>query len=269
MFGSTSSRAFCSFSCAGCMSEVWKPPPVFRIVAFRAPFFSARSLRVFTACSVPPHEKPFGKRTLATLATPFGPSFFAASSQSLSRSLRSRPMTETMACLHSLAASPMASPRSFTSIRPSSKDRTPAAHRAVYSPSERPAQACALATASGFSARSFATPARPPTNMAGWQYFVSASLSSGPFMQRSRRSKPRMGPAFASMSFTSGRSFAMSSIFTYWEPWPGNRSATGRGLPPAGAAAGAAAALAAGLAAGAAAGSGAFAGFGAFTFWGP
>mmetsp|Transcript_7674 Transcript_7674/g.20582 ORF Transcript_7674/g.20582 Transcript_7674/m.20582 type:complete len:214 (+) Transcript_7674:1303-1944(+) len=31
------------------------------------------------------------------------------------------------------------------------------------------------------------------------------------------------------MSFTSGKSFTWSSILTYWEPWPGKRSATGNG----------------------------------------
>mmetsp|Transcript_85901 Transcript_85901/g.152159 ORF Transcript_85901/g.152159 Transcript_85901/m.152159 type:complete len:270 (+) Transcript_85901:298-1107(+) len=258
MFGDTSSKAFCKRSCAGCMSDVWKAPPVFNSLACKAPFFSTIDFNSSTAASVPAQAKPFGKSEFATRQTEPDPAVFSASLQQASNTDWSRPATESMACLPTWAASCMASPRSFTRRRPSSKLKTPAAHRAVYSPKERPATHCGRSAASARSLRSLEMPARPPTNMAGWQYFVSASFSSGPLRQSSNRSYPRIGFAFASMSLTSGISFTPSSILTYWEPWPGNKSASGKGgaagtADGAGAAAGAGAAGAAvGLALGSA-----------------
>mmetsp|Transcript_109944 Transcript_109944/g.164459 ORF Transcript_109944/g.164459 Transcript_109944/m.164459 type:complete len:214 (-) Transcript_109944:464-1105(-) len=188
MFGSVSSKAAASLSCAGFMSGVWKAPAVFRTLACRAPAFSAESLRKLMAFSVPPTEKPPGKRQLAIWQTASPPSFWAAATQSGWSLSFSSPATESMACLPMSAASCMASPRSFTSFSPSSKVMTPAAQSAVYSPSERPAMTEARVTASGFSSLSFSMPARPPMNIAGWQYFVSSSLDSGPLRQMSRMS---------------------------------------------------------------------------------
>mmetsp|Transcript_39494 Transcript_39494/g.105982 ORF Transcript_39494/g.105982 Transcript_39494/m.105982 type:complete len:230 (-) Transcript_39494:14-703(-) len=125
----------------------------------------------------------------------------------------------------------MASPRTFTSRRPSSKLMTPAAQRAVYSPKDRPAMTEQRSTASALSARSFSTPARPPMNIAGWQYLVSSSFSSGPLRQSSRTSQPSISLDFCNMSFTFGMSFTSANILTYWEPWPGNRIPMGS-VPP-------------------------------------
>mmetsp|Transcript_18838 Transcript_18838/g.59877 ORF Transcript_18838/g.59877 Transcript_18838/m.59877 type:complete len:240 (-) Transcript_18838:483-1202(-) len=188
MFGRVSSSAADSFSCAGFIRGVWKAPAVLRILACRAPAFSAIVLSSLMAFSVPPTAKPFGKRRFAIWQTLPLPSLAAASLQSPSNFSLSTPATESMRCLPTAAASCMASPRSLTRRKPSSKVITPAAHRAVYSPRERPAMTEALVTTSSLSARNFSIPARPPTKSAGWQYLVSSSLSSGPFRQISRMS---------------------------------------------------------------------------------
>mmetsp|Transcript_43945 Transcript_43945/g.88640 ORF Transcript_43945/g.88640 Transcript_43945/m.88640 type:complete len:217 (+) Transcript_43945:493-1143(+) len=169
MFGRVSSRAAESFSCAGFMRDVWKAPAVFRTLACRAPAFSAMSFSSLMAFSVPPTEVPPGKRKFAMEHTAPGPSFAAACLQSGSSLSFSKPATESISCLPLCAASCMASPRSFTSLRPSSKVMTPAAQSAVYSPSERPAMTAARFTFSGLSCLSFSRPAKPPMNIAGWQ----------------------------------------------------------------------------------------------------
>mmetsp|Transcript_52212 Transcript_52212/g.161729 ORF Transcript_52212/g.161729 Transcript_52212/m.161729 type:complete len:206 (-) Transcript_52212:524-1141(-) len=127
------------------------------------------------------------------------------------------------------AASCMASPRTFTIFRPVSKSKTPATVSATYSPKESPATAWQRSIRSGLVPRNFSMAARPPTYMAGWQNFVCSSLDSGPLMQRSSRSQPRIFSAVASISFTAGRSFTLLSIFTYCEPWPGKSRPTSRG----------------------------------------
>mmetsp|Transcript_93338 Transcript_93338/g.207650 ORF Transcript_93338/g.207650 Transcript_93338/m.207650 type:complete len:226 (+) Transcript_93338:647-1324(+) len=133
-----------------------------------------------------------------------------------------------MLCLEASDASIIASPRNFTTFMPNSKSKTPATVRAVYSPRESPATACMRVVVSGLSCLSFSTPAKPPTYMAGWQYCVISSLDSGPFRQRSSKSKPRISCALTNISFTAGMSFTAESIFTYCDPWPGKRRATGR-----------------------------------------
>mmetsp|Transcript_127881 Transcript_127881/g.398286 ORF Transcript_127881/g.398286 Transcript_127881/m.398286 type:complete len:240 (-) Transcript_127881:24-743(-) len=188
MFGRVSSRAAASFSAAGFIRGVWKAPAVFRTLACSAPAFSAMVLSSLMAFSVPPTEKPPGKRQFAIWQTAPGPSFLAASTHRGLSLSPSRPATESISCLPMPAASCIASPRSFTSFSPSSKDMTPAAQSAVYSPNESPAMTEARVTASAFSSLSFSRPARPPMNIAGWQYLVSSSLSSGPFRQMSRMS---------------------------------------------------------------------------------
>mmetsp|Transcript_122959 Transcript_122959/g.348513 ORF Transcript_122959/g.348513 Transcript_122959/m.348513 type:complete len:370 (-) Transcript_122959:89-1198(-) len=229
MLGRTSSMAAESLSCAGCIRGVWKAPAVLRTLACMAPAFSAMGCRKLMAFSVPPTDLPLGKRWLEIWQTAPSPSFFLASSQSGFSLASSRPATESISCLPICAASCMASPRSFTNFSASSKLRTPAAQSAVYSPRDRPAITEQRLTASGLSAFSFSTPARPAMNIAGWQYLVSSSFSSGPLRQRSSTSHPRMSFAFSSISFTAGMSFVDSIMPTYWEPWPGKKSATGSG----------------------------------------
>mmetsp|Transcript_3347 Transcript_3347/g.7912 ORF Transcript_3347/g.7912 Transcript_3347/m.7912 type:complete len:203 (-) Transcript_3347:852-1460(-) len=149
ILGRSSLSACCSFTWAGCIKEVWKPPLVFSTLACRAPLPSARSFSFIMAVSVPATLKPLGKRTLATWQTAPEPSLEAASLQRPSRTARSSPATDTIACLPTEAASCMASPRSFTRRKPSAKSMTPAAQSAVYSPSERPAMHLALEASSG------------------------------------------------------------------------------------------------------------------------
>mmetsp|Transcript_85014 Transcript_85014/g.189980 ORF Transcript_85014/g.189980 Transcript_85014/m.189980 type:complete len:208 (-) Transcript_85014:86-709(-) len=157
------------------------------------------------------------------------PVFFVASRQRDCTTLSSRPTSESIFCFPISAASCMASPRSFTSRRASSKPRTPAAQRAEYSPREKPAMTDARVTLSGSCWRSFSTEARPAMNMAGWQYFVSSSFSSGPSWQSSSTSYPKIFSAFSNISWTLGKSFTPSSILTYCEPCPGKMRPTGSG----------------------------------------
>mmetsp|Transcript_96410 Transcript_96410/g.300982 ORF Transcript_96410/g.300982 Transcript_96410/m.300982 type:complete len:201 (-) Transcript_96410:860-1462(-) len=192
IFGSISSRALPSLSCAGFMSGVWKPPEVFRTLACRAPALSASSLSVKMDFSVPAHEKPLGKSSLAIWHTALPPSFLAASTQSCASLGLSRPATDSMACLLDFAASCMASPRSFTRASPSSKEKTPATQSAVYSPSDSPATACGRVARSSRSSRSFSRPAMPAMNMAGWQFCVSSRAASGPSKHIFKMSLPRI-----------------------------------------------------------------------------
>mmetsp|Transcript_147189 Transcript_147189/g.410017 ORF Transcript_147189/g.410017 Transcript_147189/m.410017 type:complete len:274 (-) Transcript_147189:583-1404(-) len=211
------------------MSGVWKAPWVLRTLACNAPAFSLRSLRVRMVGSVPAQEKPLGKSSFAIRQMAFLPSVLAASWQSCSSLPFSRPATESMACLPTFAASSMASPRIFTSLRPSSKLKTLAAHSAVYSPRERPAVAVNRVASAGFSTFSFSSPARPAMYMAGWHLEVSSSFDSGPLRQSSRTSQPRISLALLSMVLTAGMSLTPVIIFMYCEPWPGKSSPTGSG----------------------------------------
>mmetsp|Transcript_6767 Transcript_6767/g.18277 ORF Transcript_6767/g.18277 Transcript_6767/m.18277 type:complete len:299 (-) Transcript_6767:21-917(-) len=183
------------------------------------------------ASVVPAHEKPRGKSKFAIWQTSLPT---ACSLQSFSKVSWSTPKTESMACGLLFAASAMASPRSFTSCMPSSKVKTPAAQRAVYSPSDRPATAPGLSTASGRISRSLMRPAMPPRNMHGWQMLVSSSLLSGPLRQYSRGFQPRIASAELTICLTSGVSLRVDSMLTYCEPCPGKRSATVVGGGPAG-----------------------------------
>mmetsp|Transcript_73874 Transcript_73874/g.196313 ORF Transcript_73874/g.196313 Transcript_73874/m.196313 type:complete len:246 (-) Transcript_73874:568-1305(-) len=230
IFGISSLSAFSNFSFAGSISEVWKAPDVFSSFACIAPAFSAASFSLVMAGVVPEHEKPLGKRTLAIWHT--SPPL-ACSAQSFSSACCSRPATESMDCGRLLAASCIASPRTFTSCMPSSNVKTPAVQRAVYSPSERPATHPGRSTASGRDCLSFTRPAMPARNMAGWQMLVSSSVSSGPSMQIGSKSLPNTDFAIARYSFTSGLSFRPDSIFTYCEPWPGKSKPMVVGLGPA------------------------------------
>mmetsp|Transcript_48809 Transcript_48809/g.111185 ORF Transcript_48809/g.111185 Transcript_48809/m.111185 type:complete len:220 (-) Transcript_48809:368-1027(-) len=132
-----------------------------------------------------------------------------------------------MLCLWASAASCIASPRTFTTSMPVSKSQTWATVIATYSPRDNPATAWQRSTFSGRSTLSRSTPARPPMYMAGWQYFVSSNLDSGPLRHSSSRSNPKVRDAFVSMAFTAGSSLTADNIFTYCEPWPGKISATG------------------------------------------
>mmetsp|Transcript_56456 Transcript_56456/g.165745 ORF Transcript_56456/g.165745 Transcript_56456/m.165745 type:complete len:252 (+) Transcript_56456:338-1093(+) len=225
-----------SFSFADAMSGVWKAPPVWMIFACRARASLASSTSFSMADLSPAQVKPSGNRTFAIWHTASGlASASFASLQRLSSLARSRPATLVMACGTSSVAACIAIARTLTRSRASSKSSTPAKHRAVYSPRLRPAVAWTLMTSSFLVCLISSAPARPATNMAGWQYLVSLSLSSGPLSTRSLRSQPRTFSALVSISATAGM-FRHSFIMpTYCEPWPGKRIATGRaGFPLAG-----------------------------------
>mmetsp|Transcript_45835 Transcript_45835/g.129676 ORF Transcript_45835/g.129676 Transcript_45835/m.129676 type:complete len:204 (+) Transcript_45835:167-778(+) len=203
MLGSISSSFAAITSSAGSMRGVWNAPLVFITFACSAPALSERSLRARIATSVPATLNPFGKSSFVIWQTAlFPPSFFRACAQSSWTFGFSRPAIDRAACLPSLAASAIAVPRIFTSSRPCSKVKTPAAQSAVYSPSERPATSWHLSTASGLSFLSLTTPARPAMNISGWQLDVSSSLDSGPFRQSCSTSHPRILWDVLSISWT-------------------------------------------------------------------
>mmetsp|Transcript_36371 Transcript_36371/g.82732 ORF Transcript_36371/g.82732 Transcript_36371/m.82732 type:complete len:252 (-) Transcript_36371:95-850(-) len=221
--------ALLSSSCAGFINGVWKAPPALMTRACNARAFVASSQSLSTHFLLPAHVKPAGKSTLAIWQTGSLTDVSAAlaSLQSFSSVGRSRPATEHMHWAAASVAPCMASARSFTSFRASSNSSTPAAQQAVYSPRLRPATACGRSTASFLVSRMTSTAAMPATNIAGWQYFVSLSLFSGPLRQSSLTSQPRTFSAVASISLTAGRFTQSLSMPTYCEPWPGKSSATG------------------------------------------
>mmetsp|Transcript_65739 Transcript_65739/g.132013 ORF Transcript_65739/g.132013 Transcript_65739/m.132013 type:complete len:267 (-) Transcript_65739:635-1435(-) len=229
IFGRALSMALLSSSCAGVISGVWKAPPALMTRACRARAFVASSQSLSTAFLLPAHVKPAGKRTLAIWQTGFLDTVSAAlaSLHNFSSVGRSRPATEHMHCGTASVAPCMASARSFTSFSASSNSSTPAAQQAVYSPKLRPATACGLSTASFLVSRMTSNAAMPATNIAGWQYFVSLSLFSGPLRQSSLMSQPRTFSAVANISLTAGRLTQSFSMPTYWEPWPGKSRAMG------------------------------------------
>mmetsp|Transcript_63861 Transcript_63861/g.195299 ORF Transcript_63861/g.195299 Transcript_63861/m.195299 type:complete len:348 (+) Transcript_63861:156-1199(+) len=236
--GSRSSRALPSLAWAGAILLVWKAPDVLISFACKAFSFCARSRRMVIAFSVPPQEKPRGKRSLAITHTASLPSFLAACAHSWVSLSFSRPAMEHIFCEPTDAASCMYWPRMLTSFSPSSKLNTPAAYSAVYSPSDRPAHAWKRVAWSGLVSLSDSMPAAPARNIAGWQYRVSSSFSSGPWRQRSSRSYPRMALALSHIALTLGLSFKLDIMFLYWEPWPGNIRPTGSFGGPACTAAG-------------------------------
>mmetsp|Transcript_17898 Transcript_17898/g.56772 ORF Transcript_17898/g.56772 Transcript_17898/m.56772 type:complete len:225 (+) Transcript_17898:332-1006(+) len=206
IFGRALSIAFPRSSCAGFIMGVWKAPPALMTRACKARDFVASSQSLLMVVLLPPQVKPEGNRTFAIWHTGSLTSFSAAfaSLQSFSSVGLSRPATEHMHCAAASVASCIASARSLTSFKQSSKSRTPATQMAVYSPKLRPATACGLSTTSFLVSRSCSTAAKPAMNIAGWQYLVSLSLSSGPFKQSSFTSHPRIFSAFSSISFTAG-----------------------------------------------------------------
>mmetsp|Transcript_40865 Transcript_40865/g.117403 ORF Transcript_40865/g.117403 Transcript_40865/m.117403 type:complete len:267 (-) Transcript_40865:683-1483(-) len=231
IFGNASSRALMSCSSAGFISGEWKAPPVLITLACKARAFVARSHNFSIVVLLPAQVKPAGNKTLAIWHVASGTpvSALRASPQRRSSVARSRPATEHMHCGTMLVAPCMASARIFTSLRHSSKSRTPAAQIAVYSPRLRPATACKRSTASRFDSRRTSTAASPARNIAGWQYLVSDNFSSGPCKHNSRTSNPRIFCALSSIVRTAGKCIQSFSMPTYWEPCPGNNSATGNG----------------------------------------
>mmetsp|Transcript_50383 Transcript_50383/g.161269 ORF Transcript_50383/g.161269 Transcript_50383/m.161269 type:complete len:240 (-) Transcript_50383:120-839(-) len=205
MFGSVSSKAAASLSCAGFMSGVWKAPEALMSRACRALAFSASAWHSSTAAFVPATAKPFWKRKLEIWQTSSSPRRFLTSAQRPWSLFTSRPATESMACGHLFVASFMASARSFTSASPSAKLKTPAAQSAAYSPTPRPAAPWKRAATPSCSAWSFSRHARHAMKLAGRSYLGCSSFFSCPRSQRSRTLKSRISPALSSMSLTAGR----------------------------------------------------------------
>mmetsp|Transcript_30797 Transcript_30797/g.95775 ORF Transcript_30797/g.95775 Transcript_30797/m.95775 type:complete len:271 (+) Transcript_30797:347-1159(+) len=229
IFGSALSIALARSSSAGFMSGVWKAPPALMTRAWSARAFVASSQSLSTHFLFPAQVKPAGKRTLAIWQTGSFAVVSAAlaSLHNFSSVGRSKPATEHMHWATASVAVCMASARSFTSLSASSNSSTPAAQIAVYSPRLRPATAWGLSTVSFLDSRMTSTAHMPATNIAGWQYFVSLSLASGPLRQSSFKSQPSTFSAVASISFTAGRFTQSLSMPTYCEPWPGKSSAAG------------------------------------------
>mmetsp|Transcript_49943 Transcript_49943/g.151991 ORF Transcript_49943/g.151991 Transcript_49943/m.151991 type:complete len:299 (+) Transcript_49943:469-1365(+) len=187
-----------------------------------APASCAAVCKLSMAFFVPAHEKPLGKRMLAIWQTSPPTACLAHRPSSVSWS---RPATDSMACGLLRAASLMAAPRTFTNSMPCSNVKTPATHKAVYSPSDSPATHENFSAASGLSLRSLTMPAIPPRNMAGWHTLVSSRSSALPFRHMSSKSLPNTAFAVAIISFTSASSFRPDNIPMYCEPCPGNINA--------------------------------------------
>mmetsp|Transcript_23043 Transcript_23043/g.62813 ORF Transcript_23043/g.62813 Transcript_23043/m.62813 type:complete len:282 (+) Transcript_23043:498-1343(+) len=212
------------------MSGVWKAPEPVTSLAWSAPLALTSFSSFSMAALLPPQVAPFGKRAFATWQTVPEPISSRTCLQKPSSLSRFSPATDNSACAPPLVdASAMASDRTFMIFSPSSKDMTPAATSAAYSPTPRPATAPGRPAASGASSFNFSKAARPAMNMTGWQTSVFSSFDAGPFKHTSSASQPRMPLALLSRSLTPPTSFTFSSIFTYCEPCPGKSRPTGMG----------------------------------------
>mmetsp|Transcript_51627 Transcript_51627/g.122870 ORF Transcript_51627/g.122870 Transcript_51627/m.122870 type:complete len:218 (-) Transcript_51627:820-1473(-) len=217
MFAFSACKASIKAACAGFMRSVWNAPPALMTFTCKAPAAFASCSNFSMALLVPATVKPFGKSELASEQTSESEPAHACS-QSCVTLLRSNPATEAIFCGTCFDALCITSPRFFTSFKPVSKLNTPAAYKALYSPSERPATACTLSTRSGLSPRSFSMAAALAVNMAGWQTLVASSSSSGPSKHFSRMLKSRMSSQMRRRALTSGSALTSFSMVTYWEP---------------------------------------------------
>mmetsp|Transcript_1846 Transcript_1846/g.4100 ORF Transcript_1846/g.4100 Transcript_1846/m.4100 type:complete len:279 (+) Transcript_1846:271-1107(+) len=231
ILGTTSSIALENSSSMGLMRAVWAATPALTTRACKADAFSASSTNFSIARRVPPHMKPLGNRQLeiwqrggvASVSLAF------ASSQRSSSLARSMPATAHWLCGTNSAVFCMRLPRSCTNLKPSSKSKTSATHNAVHSPPSRPDTASGQLAALPRISVMRCIAAMPATNMAGWLYCDSMSLSSGPFKHKSLRSQPRTRLAFSSKSLTTGRSAQLCIIPTTSEPSPGKSNAAAMG----------------------------------------
>ena len=120
---------------AGAMREVWKGPLTFRGITRLAPASLARRPASSTAAASPPMTICPGQFRLAISATPRR----EAASQHFWRVARSSISTAAMALGRSCTAPAMAFPRKATRSMAVTGSKTPAAHRAEYSPRLSPA----------------------------------------------------------------------------------------------------------------------------------
>ena len=115
----------------------------------------------------------------------------------------------------------MAMARAYTSLRPSSNDRAPAATRAENSPNECPAVISGWKASPRQSAEM--TECR---NTAGCVTLVWRRSSSVPLNIISVMRYPKISFAFSNSSFASGElSYRSLPIPTNCAPWPGNTNA--------------------------------------------
>mmetsp|Transcript_27512 Transcript_27512/g.88884 ORF Transcript_27512/g.88884 Transcript_27512/m.88884 type:complete len:295 (+) Transcript_27512:540-1424(+) len=213
------SRAFLSSSAAGCMYLEWKAPETGWTMVFDlSTFMSLMVVSSLASSSLGPER-----------TRPLGKSWFAMETFGVMMSVScwsSRPMTVIIPVGTSdeSQALPMASPRSLSSLTAVFKSKTPAKARAVYSPREKPAQASALAMASGSSAWSFLTAARDVRKTHACENRVSFSFSAGPSWMIFKRSSPsKTDDARSNIALTPGASRYGAIIPTFWAPCPGNK----------------------------------------------
>ena len=127
----TVSRTGASFSRAGAMNGEWKPPAVASGIARRMPSSFATAAADAIASFEPERTCCAAELTFATVQP--------VASQSAPSCSGVAPMTAIMPDGVAAQASCMTRPRASSTVRVESKSRTPAAHRAPHSPSERPA----------------------------------------------------------------------------------------------------------------------------------
>mmetsp|Transcript_17135 Transcript_17135/g.56065 ORF Transcript_17135/g.56065 Transcript_17135/m.56065 type:complete len:245 (-) Transcript_17135:861-1595(-) len=199
----TSSSTRSSASRASAMRRVWKAPDTFSRCVRCAPASFADFSNALSAASSPETATPPGKRRFAGWQTTasWPPSSLTTSAHSALRTLSSSPTTESIPPFGPSAPTlAIASPRTLTTRSASCHESTPACTSAVYSPTESPPTAVALAYVPGcliFMSSSAPIEAR---KMHGCAYCVRSTSSRGPSMQRLRRSYPIIPDASVKMS---------------------------------------------------------------------
>ena len=121
----------------------------------------------------------------AAVTTPAALAFATTSAICFSPS----PMTDSMEPLRFIPAAAIARPRRYTNCTASSNRSDPASTSAAYSPRLSPAAATGFTAARRVSFRATSRNAMLVTRIAGCEYCVSASFSSGPEKHSATRSK--------------------------------------------------------------------------------
>src|SRR5690606_30493433 len=211
-------------SAAGLMRLEWNGAETGKGKARLAPWALSTSQAFSTAALLPAITVCAGslKLTASTTSALSAPKPACASAQPAFTPSASMPRMAAIAPAPTGTASCMAAARKCTSGTASARLSTPAATRALYSPSEWHATAAGTAPTSARHTRQAATPA---TSITGWVLVVRPRLSLGPSWIRRPRSSPRASEASRKVSATTGWSPQASSMPTDWEPWPGKTNA--------------------------------------------
>ena len=223
-----SASAFSIASAAGCINGQWNGAETGSRTPRLMPQRSLSSFTIATARSIAPlwPEITTWVGSLSFATVQISPSASAASARS-SALATSAPSSAAIAPSPTGTARCIACPRNFSSRAVSPSGIAPAAHSALYSPSECPATQ--PATSDSFTPPSFSSTrstAMDSAMIAGWAFSVSISSFAGP----SFMSANSFWPSASSTSSNSSRAWGLAAarsapMPTFWLPCPGKMNA--------------------------------------------